>query len=740
MKQYLAGSVAYNTPENHVPAPIFRRKFFCENAGGSSLLKISSTGFYRLFLNGKELTKGYFAPYIANPDELVYYDEYTLGNDLKRGENELFVLLGNGFTNSNDGDVWNFETASYRSAPKFSLEITLDGMELLCSDENFEVCDSPILFDDYRNGEHYDARNEGTAYGGLFSGKNLRKPILAEPPKGEERRCEAQPIKAFERIEPISVNAVKGGYIYDFGVNFAGVAEVNIVAEEGQEIDLTFGEVLQNGELDIRNITFGGRSREGYVQRDLYICKQGSQTWKPCFTYHGFRYVYVRGITEKQATKGLLTYVVLHSDIPERGKFSCGNDTLNKIQECTVRSDLSNFHYFPTDCPHREKNGWTGDAALSAEQLLYNFDCEASLREWLVNIRKAQRENGSIPGIVPTGGWGLEWGNGPAWDDALVEITYQLYRFGGDRKVIEENAEAIAKYVGYLNTKINDNGLIGFGLGDWLEAEAPSPDRYSTPLEVSDTLTSIELLREAAEMQSVIGRTAEAEKSRSLEKLLADNFKKIHIKNSVVDCETQTSQAMAMRLNLFEDDGAAYSELKRIIERDGRFKVGILGVKRLFDCMCDHGDGETALKMLTDDKHPGYAHNLLAGATTLWEDLQIYDLSECQNSLVRKDGGGILSLNHHCWGSVSAWFFKRLAGIEIKSPREVEIKPCFVKGLSNAEAEFTRGGRYIYAKWERTDKGIILTVENKGFRGKVIAGEATELKEGKSEYVIPETK
>ena len=737
-KQYIAGSAEYNTPENHVCAPIFRRKFCLKSSVGTAVLRISATGFYRLFLNGKELTKGYFAPYIANPDELVYYDEYFLENALKNGDNELFVLLGNGFANSIDGGVWDFETAAYRSAPKFSLEIVSNGEKLLCSDDNFEVCDSPILFDDYRCGERYDAREEGKECNGLFSGKNLRKPLLVDPPKGEERKCEAQAIKPFERIKPVSVNAVKGGYVYDFGVNFAGVAKLNICGEEGQRIDLTFGEVLQKGELDIRNFIFGGRSREGYVQHDAYICKQGVQTYIPSFTYHGFRYVYVQGITEKQAKKELLTYIVLHSDVPPRGKFSCGNDTLNKIQECTVRSDLSNFHYFPTDCPHREKNGWTGDAALSAEQLLYNFDCEASLREWLANIRKTQRENGALPGIVPTGGWGFEWGNGPAWDGVLIELTYQLYRFGGGREVLEENASAIEKYVDYLYTRVNENGLIGFGLGDWLEAGAPSPDRYSTPVEITDTLTSIELMRKAEEIQTLVENAAAAEKARLLETRLTENFKKIHIKNSVVACETQTAQAMAMQLNLFENPDEAYANLKRIIERDGRLKVGILGVKRLFDCLCDHGDGETALKLLTDDKNPGYAHNILAGATTLWEDFQIYDLTELPESLVRKDGGGILSLNHHCWGSVSAWFFRRVAGIDVKSGEAVEISPCYIEGLPYAEAEFSRGGNYIFVRWERFESGIILTVKNRGFRGKIKADDIKELEEGTRGYTVAE--
>ena len=342
-------------------------------------------------------------------------------------------------------------------------------------------------------------------------------------------------------------------------------------------------------------------------------------------------------------------------------------------------------------------------------------------------MRKAQKENGALPGIVPTSGWGFEWGNGPAWVVALIEIAYQLYRFGGDTGVLKENAAAIEKYEDYLYTRVNKNGLIGFGLGDWLEAGAPSPDSYSTPVEITDTLTCIELLRKAEEIQQILGNAAAAEKSRNLERRLTENFKKLHLENSVVDCETQTAQAMAMSLNLFEDTEAAYSELKRIIQKDGRFKAGILGAKRLFDCLCDYGDGETALRLLTDDTHPEYAHNLRAGATTLWEDFQIYDLSALPDSLVRKDGGGIISLNHHCWGSISAWLFNRVAGLCIESPKRVEIAPCFIKGLPYAEAEYFREKRCIRVRWERKEQKITLTVE-KRFLRKSIRGRRTRVR------------
>ena len=164
-------------------------------------------------------------------------------------------------------------------------------------------------------------------------------------------------------------------------------------------------------------------------------------------------------------------------------------------------------------------------------------------------------------------------------------------------------------------------------------------------------------------------------------------------------------------MNIFgENSTKAYGELLRIIGRDGRFKTGIIGVKRLLD-LCDDGGEEIAYRLITDAEHPGYAHNLQAGATTLWEEFTLYDLPTLPNLLAKKDGGAILSLNHYCWGSISAWFFNRVAVLHMVSANEVEISPVYLKELDFADAEFHLDKQNICARWKRTPRGIILTVE-----------------------------
>lgn len=154
----------------------------------------------------------------------------------------------------------------------------------------------------------------------------------------------------------------------------------------------------------------------------------------------------------------------MNSDLKERGGFTCSDPTVNTLQELTRRSDLANFYYFPTDCPQREKNGWTADAALSSEHLLLNLSPETSYREWMRNICKAMDDRGALPGIVPTGGWGFHWGNGPAWDNVLLYLPYFVYLYRGDKTILEESAASILRYLHYLTTRVNEEGLIKIGL------------------------------------------------------------------------------------------------------------------------------------------------------------------------------------------------------------------------------------------------------------------------------------
>ncbi|MBP3040402.1 family 78 glycoside hydrolase catalytic domain [Bacillaceae bacterium Marseille-Q3522] len=711
---FITASKTFAEIDRQVPVPYLRRTFQLNDIVKDSELTITGLGFYRVFINGKEITKGLLAPYVSNPDDIIYYDQYNVTEFLQIGENVLGVMLGNGMQNSIGGKSWFFDKARWRSAPITALRLDIEtenGEKLAIeSDEEFRSMSSPIIFDDFRYGEYYDARKEIPGWSDpRFDDSNWNSVFPVLPPRGVCKLCTADPIIKDHELKPVSIIPYNEGFLYDFGINTAGLYRLKISGEVGQEINMTFGEWYHDGVFDMRNIDFTFENRTEYmkwVQRDRYICKgEGEEIYIPSFTYHGFRYIYITGISEKQATKDLLTYLVMHSELKTVGNFSSSDEISNKLQECTRNSDTSNFYYFPTDCPQREKNGWTGDSALSAEQLLLNFSVETSLEEWMNNIRAAQNDEGALPGIVPTAGWGYEWGNGPAWDSVLIYIPFFTYKYRGNKKIIEDNATAILRYLNHLTTKQDNRGLIEFGLGDWCPAGRDF-DAYKSPLVLTDSLISMDIAKKAAFMFSEIGWKLQAEFAERLAEQLRNAIRHYLIDFGTMTAEgaCQTSQAMALYYGVFEE-GEKQAAFKRLLEMihemDDHLDTGILGLRVLFHVLSDFGKANLAYHMITREDFPSYGNWIARGATSLWETFY-------------PDDEVAASMNHHFFGDISSWFIQAVAGIRFNpygtDLEEVIIAPNFIEKLTHAEAYYVAPSGKISVRWERVDEGVSLTV------------------------------
>lgn len=707
--KFIKATHAYNTFENPIAAPYIRKSFFCDEEKVATV-RIACCGFYRLFWNGQELTKGLLAPYISNPHDYVYYDEYAVR--LNRGENVIGMILGNGFQNCPSGYIWEFDKADFRSAPLVAVTVLQKKEDreevILCSDGGFKTAPGPILSDEFRFGETYDANYEIDGWCDVgFDDTAWQYVIEVSAPDGQLKLCEAEPIVSAEEIRPIRILEDADGYIYDFGQCNAGLCRLHVInGEKGQCITLQHADLILDGTIFLDNMWFPRgvweRDRE-IVHKDTYICKgTGDETYMPSFTYHGFRYVKVCGIKKEQATEDLLTYVVMHSDLQTRGGFVCSDPVVNELQTITRRSDISNFYYFPTDCPHREKNGWTADAALSCEQMLLNFTPESSYREWLRNICKAQNDAGALPGIVPTGGWGFEWGNGPAWDCVLAVLPYYVYIYRGQTDMITESADAMRRYLEYLSTRQDDNGLLAIGLGDWCHVGGIEP---KAPLIVTDSIVAMDIAEKMAFMFNVIGRSADREYAmqfaRDMKKAIRSNL--IDLDSLVAKGNCQTSQAMCLYYNIYTDEEkpAAFTRLLSLIEAaDGHMDLGVLGGRIIFYVLSEFGYSDLALHMITRPDYPSYGNWLARGATTLWENFE-------EN---RVD-----STNHHFWGFISGWFITNLAGIRFNphgnNLLQVTIQPEFVSKLDFAEGYYTAPAGKILSRWERQEDGILLTVE-----------------------------
>ena len=700
----------FTTIEEHVPAPYFRRTFTADKEAASAELIITGLGYYELFVNGKKITKGPLAPYRSNIDDYIYYDSYDIASELSVGKNVIGIMLGNGIRNAPGAYIWDFEKARFRGAPitAFSLSVRYkDGSgETVVSDTETLTAPSPVIFDDLHFGEYYDARLEIPGWNlPDFDDSGWSRAVPAEPPRGEARLCGADPITVRSVIKPVSFTKyTDDSYIYDFGVNTAGLCRLRINGTEGQKVLMRYFETFVDGEPYFRNNRFDPDDR---FQEDEYYCSgEGTEEYTPHFTYHGFRYVLVSGITAEQANSELLTYLEMSSDIKKTGDFRCSDGTVNKIQEATVRSDTSNFFYFPTDCPQREKNGWTADASLSAEQVLLNLAPEKSYKEWMRNIYKSLNDKGQLPGIIPTGGWGYHWGNGPAWDNVIVYIPYYTYKYCGDRQMLEELAAPLMRYLNYLFSRLDGKGLIAIGLGDWCQVGLIE-DQFKTPLVVTDTILTCDIAEKAAFIYGELGMEAQKRFALSLAERTRAAFRENLIDKASLTVEggTQTGQAMALFYGMFTDEEKARALdvlVKYIHEADDHFDTGVLGGKVIYRVLAENGYVDLAYKMITRPDYPSYGNWIARGATTLWEAFY-------------PENGRILSLNHHFWGDVSAWFYIYLAGMKInptcRDTTEVDIKPCFAEALSEVSAYHDMPDGKISVSWNRNGGKITLAIE-----------------------------
>ncbi len=748
-----------------IPAPYLRKAFTLDTAPTQAEITICGLGFYELFINGKNITKGPLAPYISNPDDVCCYDRYDLSGLLKKGKNAVGILLGNGFRNAFGGFVWDFDQAPCRGAPTVALCLeATDGKTVfeMEADETFRTHPSPILFDDERMGCRYDARKEIPGWSEAdFDDSAWAFALPERKPRGIARLCGAEPIAVTESLSPVRITyaetlpfcyqsmkndalplegaTAKCAYVYDFGVNGAGVTRLKIRnSTPGQTITVRHAEDLVHGDVSVNSTIFLRRNTTAryieYGQTDVYICKGGDEVFVPVFKYDGFRYAIVEGLTREQADSDAVTFLVMNSALSERAGFSCSDPVLNQLQSCARRSDLSNFYYFPTDCPHREKNGWTGDASVSAEHMLLNLTAENSLREWLFNIRLAQRADGALPGIIPTGGWGFSWGNGPMWDSVCVNLPYYIYRFAGGRDVILENAPMILRYLYYISQKRDAQGLIAVGLGDWLDPFEKERGGIASPLRVTDTAAIHNICRKAAFLFSEAGLNREAAYAASLADEIRASFRAHLIDHDTLtvagDC--QTSQAFALETGLFDEGElpTARRRLVEIIHRDGDINAcGMIGLRYVFHALVHAEEADLAYQIITSPTRTCYAYWLRHGATSLWE---------CFPDL---DVGTEGSKNHHFLGDISSLFIQEFAGLKpnqhLTDVNAYEVSPHFLRALDHAEAFYLAPAGKISVRWERTPGGINLEIHAPAAsKGRLILPQGYMLENGKTQMTL----
>ncbi len=677
-------SVALSTKN----APRFRKKFTIVSPMKKAELALQALAYVKVYINGKEITEDLFISPVSDYSKLRWFNIYDVTALLKEGENVIAVICGNGFFNEELTTPWDYDKAPWRDVPQFMLSLEVDGERVVKTDESWrcEVKNSFIIYHQFRSGEHADMRNFDSSWTDIdYDDSSWEYAKLVENEyKGIFKLCTCQPIREKERFKPVQIFKHDKGYTVDFGKNMSGYAEFKIKQKRGDTIVLTYTEEVDDKKqvkpLDDLNYFYP----DADYQTDKVICSGGEDCFKPYFTYHGFRYLQIEGC--ESADNWEIEGIFVHQDVERKSNFRSSNDVLNYIYNAGIQSTYSNMFYMMTDCPTREKLGWGNDAQATMEQALIDFDAYEFYLKWFEDIKVAMNEEGALPAIVPTSGWGFNWG--PVCDYLLYEMPLRVYQYYGEKKMLVEGLPYFKRYLTYLNKQIEAN--YEFNLADWMGA-GNSP---LIPTEFIIEIYRIKMLRVIAQTEALANGKTEETTLRDLRKYeQAFLHKYFQGKRSVLD--EQTALAMMVYHKLYTDEKTVKEQLLKKVERSNfKLECGMVGVQYLYYALAECGKADYAYKMITESE-PGYKTWFENGATTLWE---------------LWDGVNRCSHNHQMFSGVIAWFYKALLGIEptveYAGFEKIVLHPQFPDGLDFCEGYVDTVRGRIEAKWERTDKGI----------------------------------
>ncbi|NLO83232.1 MAG: family 78 glycoside hydrolase catalytic domain [Clostridiales bacterium] len=680
------------------PAPLFRRKFVL-GSFQSAKLYVCALGFGYYWINGEKVTEDIHTAPTSDYNKTLWYNVYDVTHLLKTGENVIAIVCGNGWYNETFKTPWNHNKAPWRDNPKFILTLIVDDEVALVSDSSWKCTDrSPILFNQLRSGEYFDARLYDKDWNTLsYDDSDWSYAIIdSAPPGGKFREYPCQPVRECDEYKAKTmIKTGENRYLFDIGQNISGYVRLRIRQKWGDEITIRYAEQI-NPDYTLQLNNMDRFYPESPFQTDKFICNGEEFIWSPLFTYHGFRYIELTGVTEPDTN--MVSGIFVHLDVQTTSSFECSNTYLNRLFRMGQMSTLSNLHYIPTDCPTREKLGWANDAQASAEQMIINFDTVRFFKKWLVDIEDSMREDGAIPGIIPTSGWGYEWGAGPVSSGVLFEIPYLIYLYTGDDECLKEYLPAFLKHLSYIKGRADESGLIGYGLCDWAGPWEPL-DGAPTPVEFTDTVLYIKCLKIAILAAERAGNQQEAINLRREKERITRIFMDKYLnEDGTCKVHEQTAVAMLIYHGIYESLQPLKEQLKKTVEeRDFHHNCGMVGLRHLYDALNICGLQEYAYRIITAAGYPSYSTWVEGDATTLWETWQPGN-----------------SKNHHMYSHFMAWMMKTLVGINpvLEAPgfAEVNISPVFI-----ADLDFCRGycdtvrGR-IEVSWERNNDTIALTI------------------------------
>ena len=681
-------------------------------------LKITALGLYKVEINGHRVSDYYMTPGFTSYNKMVQLQRYDISSLLKEGTNHISITVNAGWYCS--GVMGPGYWYKFGDAPAVIAEIVVDSKSVLTTDTSWDARESFIRFSGIYDGETQD----------FVSPRKSLTPSVKEYDKSKIVEQIVEPVRDIERLSIKEIiKKEKNRAIYDFGQNMTGVVELHLPKGFVGTITLRFSEILINNELYVDNL------RHAKVT-DTFIVK-GQTIVVPEFTFHGFRYLEVNGIDLDIKD---ISAIVRHTDLRRTGHIEVGHPRLQRLIDNVVWGQRDNYLDIPTDCPQRdERMGWTGDANVFCKTAAFNYDVRMFFKKWLRDMRNDQYEDGRISIIVPDT---LETGETASiWCDSIIMIPYKLYEIYDDLSYLEDNYEAMKKYLqAQENTLVN--GLVGKGhqFGDWLSLdEIPQKQENYYLYFIANafyyhclkTVENISKILKNEEFATICAQKAD--------ELLTNIRKEYYQDNGLPKIDTVTALVLTLQLELVEEKNHQYVADKlneEIIKRDYHVTTGFIGTAYLLFALADNGFLETAKKVMMVEGMPGWLYEVDMGATTIWERW---------NSLL-PDGtpnpDGMNSYNHYAYGVVMEFIYRRIVGIEPLTPgfKEVKIIPSYISGVDHVKGEFQSINGKIVSSYKIANNTITYSISiPKGIKAGIYLPNEGLVASGSGEFVFERT-
>jgi hypothetical protein len=690
--------------------PFFRKDFKVTKQIAKAILYISGLGQYEASINGQQAGEGFLTPGWTDYEMSVLYNVLDVTGSVHQGSNTIGVLVGNGFFNINR-ERYRKLVIAY-GMPRMICLLKLvyaDGSSgEIISDDSWKTAPSPVTYTSIFGGEDYDARLEQDGWNKPgFDDTSWKNAVFIQSPTGELMVEDDHPLKVMETFVPVKVvNPRPGKYLYDFGQNASGIIEIKVQGKKGHEVRLIPAELVTPDNL-------ANQSASGSPFYFSYILKgDGVETWRPRFTYYGFRYLQVEGavpdtLPGMTSDARIVDLKLLHTrnSTPDAGSFTCSFDLFNQINELIRWGIKSNLQSVLTDCPHREKLGWLEQTYLMGGSVHFNFNLFQLYAKQVNDMMEAQTEDGLVPDIAPEyvpfeGGFR----DSPEWGSAAVILPWLIYTWYGDKSVMERAWPMMIRYVRYLETK-SKNDLLSHGLGDWFDLGPGSPGPSQlTPSGLTATAIyyyDLNLLTRMADIlqkdQERLTLSAWAERVKT-----AFNGKYLNRETGVYSTGSQTAMSMPLCVGLVDDDiydKVLHNLEDAIVAGKKALTAGDIGFHFLVEALTNGGKSQLLYEMNAPDDVPGYGFQLKKGATALTESWPALE---------------IVSNNHLMLGHLMEWFYAGLCGINQSDSsagyKEIVIKPCIVDGILHAQASYQSPYGPISCAWEKQIKGILVNI------------------------------